>query len=174
MASPADDHCGPQLFEAEFARRAPGFRLRRSAGGDEGFLWTLFEAVQAAGLELPRPLVRLQFESQRQAYAAAHPDAVDWIVLRSGQPIGRMMLDFTLAGRIHGVDLAVLPDQRAGAAGLHLLRAWTAACDRLVLDATLHVRPGNPAARIYHRLGFVPTDAYTVPIPMRRSPKSCS
>jgi ribosomal protein S18 acetylase RimI-like enzyme len=172
VANPANAGAGPELFEASFARRAPGFQLRRVQADDAGFLWTLFNAVQGEMLDLPPALVRLQFESQTFTYASAWPGAIDWIVQRSGRPIGRMMLDFTAADRVHGVDLAVLPGERGGAAGLHLLRAWMAACDRLGREATLHVRPGNPAAGIYRRLGFVETDLYAVPVPMRRSPRS--
>lgn len=170
MATPASRPAGPELVEAGFARRAPAFALRRAGPDDADFLFALFAEVQPPP-QLPAPLLRLQFDSQSSAYAQT--GAVHWIVLNGDRPIGRFMLDFGPADRVHGVDLAVLPGERAGAAGLHLLRAWTAACDRLGLDATLSVAPANPARLIYRRLGFTETDLYTAPIPMRRSTRKC-
>jgi len=171
------------LFNAEFARRTRRFDLREARESDRQFLVRLLadvhaEAQQRLGGEvvvLPRPLLELQSEAQRQAYRAAYPHAIDYIVLRcaSGAPIGRMLIDWSTEqrGASVAVDVAVLSGERAGAAGWPLLCAWLATCDRLTLPAALRVMPHNPARRIYRKLGFQELDANAFPVPMRRAPR---
>ena len=81
-----------------------------------------------------------------------------------GVAIGRFMIDWR-ADEAHGVDLAVLPQYRATGVGLAYLRAWLDVADRRGTRSRLEVTVGNPAARIYARLGFVATgeEAYGVP-----------
>ena len=158
-------------FLAEFTRRAPAFTARPACAADEAFLYALFAATQAEALPLPEPLVAIQFQSQRAAYAAQFPAAMDLIVERDGRPTGRFMVDWSPSDHVQGVDVAVLPGERRGAPGLSLMRAWIAVCDRLGKPARLSVRPGNPAMSLYLRLGFLKVVSSSVPIVMERSVK---
>lgn len=159
-------------FTDEFVGRAPGFALRRATSDDAAFLRRLFLATQPVAL--PETLLDLQYTSQSSTYAALHPDAMHSVVERDGAPIGRVMIDWTGADHCHLIDLAILPDERAGAAGLHLLRAWVATVDRRGARATLMVRPDAPVTALYRRLGFVVVVADQFPIRMERRPSATS
>jgi ribosomal protein S18 acetylase RimI-like enzyme len=182
QAAALDARQADSLFHTAFeARAGERFALGRATAAHGAFLRsllaeTLAESVRQSGgnaaLLVTGPLLDLQLQAQAQAYRAAHPAAHHYIVSRRGPdtPIGRMLIDWTPPAATLGIDLAVLPDEREGAAGLHLLRAWISTCDRLGRAARLHVRPENPARRLYRRLGFVETDAAAFPIPMLREP----
>ncbi len=157
-----------EMFQTEFRRRTPAFALRLAEPDDASFLRRLFHAVEAPVMPLPPALLDLQYDSRQQAYAAQFPQAMEVVAERDGRPIGHMMIDWDGPDGACGVDLAVLPDERAGAAGLHLLRAWIAVADRLARPAVLSVRPGSPVIGLYRRLGFVAVDAQIVPIRMKR------
>ncbi|MGC1304801.1 MAG: GNAT family N-acetyltransferase [Caulobacteraceae bacterium] len=159
-----------EAFAADFHRRAPGFALSAATAADAPFLRRLFLATEAEANPLPAALLEMQHESRLFAYAAQFPAADDVIVQRDGAPIGRMMIDWTSPNGFHAIDLAVLPGQRSGAAGLHLLRAWVGTADRFSAPATLSVRPGAPVAALYRRLGFTALDDGETPIRMRRAP----
>lgn len=120
------------------------------------------------------PLIDLQFTAREQAYAAAYPNAQQYIVSRraSAAPIGRVLLEWSVSSASVLIDVAVRPSERTGAAGLQLLRAWLATCDQLRRTARLHVTPENPARRIYARLGFVELNAEAFPIAMERAPRA--
>ena len=90
---------------------------------------------------------------------SAYPEAMRRIVSAGPRPIGRIVVDWTQEGVSHGVDIAVDPDHRASGAGLHMLRAWLGAADRLGTPCRLTVRADNPARRIYARLGFATAQA---------------
>lgn len=177
-ARDADD-----VFWAEFRARAGArFALSRATAAHTPFLRallaeTLAESTRRSGgdpvLLTSGPLLEVQFQGQSRAYASAYPEASHYIVSRSSDaaPIGRMLIDWTPPGATQGVDLAILPEARAGAPGLLLLRAWLGTCDRLGRAARLHVTPDNPARRLYRRLGFIEVDATAFPIPMLREPR---
>lgn len=181
-ATALDARRADAMFHVEFeARAGRRFALGRASAAHGELLRqllaaTLAESVQQSGggaaLLVAGPLLELQLRAQAQAYQAAHPAAHHYIVSRRGPdtPIGRLLIDWTPPAATLGLDLAVLPGEREGAAGLHLLRAWLSTCDRLGRAARLHVTPENPARRLYRRLGFVETDAAAFPIPMLRQP----
>ncbi len=158
-------------FEAEFAQRAAGAALwvRPGRAGDEDFLYALFAATQGLHPALPDRFKRRQFESRNCAYALHFPQATTLLVGRAGRPIGAFVVDWTPSDCTWGVDLAVLPSERRGAAGWRLLCAWLAVSDQLGKPAGLSVTPDNPARRIYRRLGFVESEADTLPLRMHRA-----
>jgi GNAT superfamily N-acetyltransferase len=174
------------LFRGEFERLARGrFVVEHATAAHAAFLRgllaeTLSESVRRAGgdpaLLATGPMLDFQFEAQSRGYATAYPAAHHYVVStqREGAPIGRMLIDWDPGSDtpVTGIDLAVRPAARAGAAGLHLLRAWIGVCDRLGRAARLHVMPDNPARRIYQWLGFVDTDPTAFPLPMLRTARS--
>jgi ribosomal protein S18 acetylase RimI-like enzyme len=172
------------IFRRQFERRAgPRFAVRTAAREDQAFLAHLLRRVRAESIErlggdashfVSGPLDELQFNAQSLAYRSAYPLASDYIVLRreDERPIGRALIDWANATpAVILVDLAVLPEARAGAVGIHLLRALSSTCDRTGQKAELHVTPHNPARRLYRRIGFVETESLAFPIPMCREPR---
>lgn len=164
-------------FLARFASSGSAFTLRPARPEDAGFLADLGaeaqkEAFARAGIDpaiLSPEILAMQARAQAGAYRAAHPDAVDFILCRDLRPIGRVMLVFREETSL-GVDIAVLPGERRGAAGLLMLRAWVETCSARGLTAQLSVHPENPARTLYRRLGFRETDLTIAPVPMTRRP----
>jgi ribosomal protein S18 acetylase RimI-like enzyme len=174
------------LFRQEFEQRARArFALSQASVAHTPFLRsllseTLAESLERAGADPALlsigPLFELQLQAQSSGYAQAYPAAQHYIVSRreDGDPIGRMLIDWaptSTSAPVTLVDIAVRPSARAGAAGLHLLRACVASCDLLARAVKLHVVPDNPARRLYQHLGFLVTDATAFPLPMRREPR---
>jgi len=161
---------GPTLDDRRTAAAVGSVSTRAAGAADERFLAELFGAVrrpalQAAGLDgsALEQLVELQRRGQQLSYAAAHPDADEQVILVDGQPVGRLVTAVT-GDVLEVLDLAVVPERQGGGVG----RAVLAACQARVAAAgsgrvRLAVAVGNPAARLYARLGFVvcatsPTD----------------
>jgi len=110
-----------------------------------------------------------QFDLQRRHFRAAFLDA-DWsVVIRKGEPIGRLYVAREMAARVL-VDISLLPEwsgQGIGGALLdHVLREAGAA-GRAV---TLHVRPHNPARLLYARKGFVESGLEGTDMTMKWNP----
>ena len=137
-------------FDAAFHRRAPHLVASAQAPDDYAFLVELFCQCSPLATILPPVMLQHQAETQIASHHAAHPNAM-FRVIRSGRVAdGRRPI-----GVSHGVDIAVLPSERKGLAGLHMLRAWLDVCDQMRLSAKLEVLANNPARLIYQRLGFI-------------------
>jgi ribosomal protein S18 acetylase RimI-like enzyme len=98
------------------------------------------------------------------SYAREYPEAKEWILLNAeGNAAGHLLLD-RRAQSWRIVDLAVAQAHRGQGMGMRALHQ----CQRQAADAgcdlALQVAPGNPARRLYERLGFyaVREDAVTV------------
>lgn len=136
--------------------------LRPAGPADEQFLGQLFGTtrrdVAALGWapEVLEAFLASQYEAQSQHYRGAFPGAFDQIVVESGEPIGRLLIDRS-GGVTRIVDIALLPTHRGMGIGEHLLRA---VCQRAAQEDSpvrLSVAVGNPAEKLYGRLGFVDT-----------------
>lgn len=143
-----------ELFDEAFLRRAPGLAIRGETAADGGFLAKLFAVCSPLASVLPPALLEVQSSSQQASYRQSHPTAMRRIVLHNGVPVGRIVVDWNVAGVSHGVDIAVLPQTRATLAGPHMLRAWLEVADRLGRPCSLDVLADNRARLFYRRLGF--------------------
>jgi ribosomal protein S18 acetylase RimI-like enzyme len=161
-----------ELLAAEFRRRAPAFELRPTTPDDEPFLRRLFFLTQAEIVPQPALLLQMQYDSRRFAYDIQYPGAMDLVVWRGSAPIGRLLSDWIDREIVDLIDLAVAPDDRGGAAALHLMRAATTVADRLGRTLDLSVRPGAAVANLYLRLGFAPLSKDETPVRMRRPPRT--
>jgi ribosomal protein S18 acetylase RimI-like enzyme len=168
---------------AQIGRLTRRFVLRPEEAGDRAFLFDLYLRCQAEnharyGLDivatLGMPMLEMQFDNQYRGFRAAYPAASFLICVTAGggEPVGRMIADWPGDGTAHGIDLAVLPDRRNGAAGLMMLRTWMAVADHDGLACSLHVLPDNPARLIYRRLGFVETGQSEMPLRMVRQSRN--
>lgn len=116
-----------------------------------------------------RAFLDWQFECQWKHYREHYPTC-DWrIVLRGGEPVGRLLID-RWADQIRIVDIALLSDVRGAGIGTMLMQEVLDEGRAAGKPVTIHVEVFNPAQRLYKRLGFDPVDtsgAYTL---MRWSP----
>jgi ribosomal protein S18 acetylase RimI-like enzyme len=97
--------------------------------------------------------VRMQFEAQDTDYRARNPHGTFDVIEVGGRPAGRLYVD-RRPGEIRIVDIALLPEFRAGGVGEHLigLLQQEAAASECILS--IHVEVHNRAAGLYDRLGF--------------------
>jgi GNAT superfamily N-acetyltransferase len=126
-------------------------------------LFSVFRSVreqELASLALPEEqkvqLLRQQFVAQRGQYYRHYPDADFDVVLLRDVPIGNMYAargpdDFAL------VDISLLPERRNGGVGAHLVSELIKQAHAAGKPVHAHVRRGNPAWRLWQRLGFEQT-----------------
>jgi ribosomal protein S18 acetylase RimI-like enzyme len=141
---------------------AQGLSLRPATPADSAFQRDVYVAARwqemaVAGWPEDVMLAFLhdQYRLQTLHYDRYYPDAARLIVECRGMPAGRLiLLDRQTDLRI--VDIALLPDFRGQGTGGMLLR-WVQDLIRGRNESgkvSLHVEPGNPARRLYQRLGF--------------------
>ncbi len=138
-------------------------QLSRASEADAAFqleLYTDVHAAEFAALGLAptplRQLLEMQFRAQRQGYRTQFPEAIDEIIVVNGRPAGRLLVSET-AGEIRLVDLALLAARRGQGVGTAVLGSLSDRARRAGLPLRLSVRRGNPAERLYQRMGFVRT-----------------
>ncbi|SOY42644.1 hypothetical protein CBM2592_A130069 [Cupriavidus taiwanensis] len=142
----------------------PGIALRPVADSDETFLACLYASTRETELrrtgwsEAQRAaFLAMQFNAQQRAYRAC-PDAEFLLMLRHGEPIGRLYLQHN-AGSLHVIDLSLLPGHqnrghRQRRAGSGAGAGRECGQDRRPARGTAQPRAGAvPAARIPDRAG---------------------
>jgi ribosomal protein S18 acetylase RimI-like enzyme len=137
------------------------FELRVATEADNAFLDLLYVDVhraEFAPLNLPvaalAQLLQMQALAQRTGYAAQFPGAESLIVCVGPYPVGRLMV-WQSEAELRLVDIALLHSFCRSGIGTAVMKTL---CDRAVLSGLplrLSVRPSNPAAALYRRLGFV-------------------
>ena len=95
-----------------------------------------------------------QFNAQRIHYRKYYPDAKFNIIERDGQPLGRLYVA-ELKQEIRLMDITLIPAARNAGIGGRISLDILARAERLGRIVSLHVEDGNPANRLYKRLGFV-------------------
>ncbi len=156
--------------------------LRPVEEADYEWLRRLYHQVRAAEFAILPPeqremLLDSQFMIQERAYAMQYPGIAVLVIEWGGEPVGRLLLHRDgAAWRV--VDLAVADAARGrgiGAAVLVQVQAMAAAAGPGAC-VLLSVRPGNPARRLYDRLGFREApggvEGVTVPMFWRSGPAS--
>ncbi len=113
--------------------------------------------------------LRMQFEAQRRFYETAYPDAAHDIVRCGNQDVGCLLVAPTSEGK-HLVDIALLSTHRNRGIGTRLLRELIESCGAAGQILSLQVLRGNPALRLYLRMGFKETSADSMYIQMARTP----
>lgn len=134
--------------------------LRAATPDDEPFLVRLYQSsrgddLRGLGWEEPRieEFLAMQYEAQRALDQNEHGQATNEIILKSGEPAGRLLIDVNQS-EIRCVDLALLPEYRnrgLGAMVMRRLQDQAAASHR---PLRLQVIRFNPAVRLFQRLGF--------------------
>ena len=140
-------------------------QLREACGGDLPFLFNLYCDVRSAEVNAwgwpaaqRDAFVRMQFEAQRRSYAAAYPESTNQIVCFCGVAIGRRLVAVVPEG-MRLVDIALVAAHRNRGIGAELIRQLMDDCSKKYCALHLNVLRGNPAHRLYQRLGFRETCA---------------
>jgi ribosomal protein S18 acetylase RimI-like enzyme len=139
---------------------AQSLALRNATPSDRAFLLALYTSTRADEfaqlgwpVEMERAFMQLQFEAQRGDYERRHPGARCRILELQRCPVGRLWTARD-AGSVVVLDISVIAELRGQGLGTECLRRVQrqAVADRLAVD--LQVVVGNPAQRLYERLGF--------------------
>jgi len=137
------------------------YELRPALWEDNPFLETLYADVHGpefASLALPEDalaqLVALKFKAERMAFATQFPDADHNIIWAGEHRVGRTLLNETPT-EIQLIDLALLTPLRGAGVGTSIIQQLQGYAAEQGLPVRLSVHPQNPAARLFHHLGFV-------------------
>ena len=137
-------------------------RLRAATPEDRDFLLAVYAGVrepELAQVEWPpgakEAFVAQQFDAQDRYYREYYAGASFDVIEVDGRPAGRLYVDRWPA-EIRIVDIALAPEFRGRGVGSVLLRGLIEEARASDRSLTIHVEHGNPARRLYERLGFVP------------------
>lgn len=130
---------------------------------DDSFLFELYaanrqEEVASWGwpLDQQKSFLHMQWLAQRTSYKAQVPSAKQTIVTIDQNPIGQFTVDYTPT-HLHLIDISILPLFRNQGIGTSIIRNLQQEFILLAKPINLNVMKGNPASRLYERLGFVYT-----------------
>lgn len=149
------------MSQSEKLSEARGVRRREAAAGDDDFLFALYASTrrdEMAAWDMPQAqqemFLRLQYRAQQQRYFAEREHSRHDIILRDGEPVGRLIV-VRSADEIRLADIALLPEQRGSGIGSALIRELQMEAAQSRLPLRLHVARDNAGAvRLYERLGF--------------------
>lgn len=139
-------------------------RHRPAAAADLGFLRQVYAGTRAAELRLTGwtaaqcdAFVAQQFDAQWRHYNAHWPQA-EHLIVQAAQgeawcDVGRLWIDRSGPGW-HVLDIALLPECCGQGLGGACLRALQGDAAQAGQALSLQVEDGNPARRLYERLGF--------------------
>lgn len=138
-----------------------GFSLRGVTRADDSFLsgltvtnrWTEVAPLIDWTLDQKAAFLESQHGIQHLQYLRNYPDGLFMIVEHQGRPIGRLYLHRS-EQRTRVVDITLIPEARGRAIGTFLLLSVQEDSARRGLPVQLQVATGNPAGRLYGRLGF--------------------
>ena len=141
-------------------------RLRTATPDDEPWQLAIYASTRADELALTgwppeqcAAFVAQQHRAQQQHYRQHYPRSVCQLILVSGadgddEVAGRLWVD-ARPGRLHVLDIALLPAWRGQGLGGECLRALASQADAAGLALGIQVEIHNPARRLYEQLGFV-------------------
>jgi ribosomal protein S18 acetylase RimI-like enzyme len=134
--------------------------LRAAAPGDEGFLRGLFAGDRSGEFaalgwdeERLRILLEQQYVAQLRQYRETYPEHERLVVELAGRPVGR--IDVHRSPReIRVLEISVVPELRSRGLGTRLIAELQEEATGTERPVRLQVARGNPALRLYQRLGF--------------------
>src|SRR5438270_7702061 len=136
--------------------------LRPVQESDDVFLLTVYGSTREQELaqvpwtaEQKQQFVGMQWEAQKNHYAAQHPQASHEIICLEGSAAGRLYLDRS-GDKFHILDITLLPERRNRGAGSFLLYQIMAEAKEAGKPVSIYVETFNPSLRLFQRLGFTP------------------
>jgi len=162
--------------------RATSFRnvqLRASDESDNELLYRIFveshgdlaAAVADWDDARKKSFLRSQFQIQQEQYRGHYPQARFDVVVADGQVIGNFYVA-PGADELLLVDVNLLPEFRNRGIGGALLQDLLDESENSNKPVSLHVMQGNPAIRLYERIGFEVVAQEGVYSRMQRRPVS--
>jgi GNAT superfamily N-acetyltransferase len=144
----------------------PVVRLRPVSPADQSFLLCVYASTRAAELALTGwdeptsdAFVQMQFNAQSTHYSqhwpASEHSVIEVLLQGAAQPAGRLWID-RRADAVHVLDIALLPEWCNHGIGGACLERLMDEASRAGKALTIQVEQGNPARRLYDRLGFQP------------------
>jgi ribosomal protein S18 acetylase RimI-like enzyme len=145
---------------ADFISRTGCYR-RLANDTDGTFLLNLYAQqctaeLMVAGLDAGQcqMLVEMQFRARQMSYASNYKTAVQEIVCaEDGTPAGMILVE-RMADGMRLIDIAVMDGKRRQGLGTAAIRDLQQECRTRNWTLKLQVLKGNPAERLYRRLGF--------------------
>lgn len=137
---------------------------RPVSDADQDFLLGVYASTRAMELALTDwseaacdAFVRMQFHAQASYYRQQYPNSENSVVEVARQdqvhPVGRLWVD-RRSDATHVLDIALLPEWCGRGIGAECLRQLMCECVQSGHALTVQVEQGNPARRLYQRLGF--------------------
>lgn len=138
-----------------------GIRLRMTRQSDNTIERSIHDAnrpelrLLQGGEDFVHSILDMQLRVRDAEYARRFENAYYYMIEKSGDTIGRLVLDFETGG-VRIVDLAVLPAFHRQGIGSTVIRAMQRVAATLPAPVILSVRRDNPGAiRLYAAMGFV-------------------
>jgi ribosomal protein S18 acetylase RimI-like enzyme len=136
--------------------------LRPVQDSDDEFLLKVYGSTREQEMaqvpwtaEQKQQFARMQYEAQKNHYAAQHPHASHEIICLEGDAAGRLYLDRS-GEKFHILDITLLPEHRNQGAGSFLLGQIMAEAKEAGKPVSIFVETFNPSLRLFQRLGFTP------------------
>ncbi len=155
-----------------------GLAFRPIADADLPFLYRVYASTRADELapvpwseEQRAAFLKMQFQAQHSDYQRNYSNAEWLVVMRAGEPVGRLYLD--RSSHEHCViDIAFLPEHRRHGLGAAVMRDLIDEAGAAGKPLSIYVEKFNPAMRLYRRLGFRTVEDTGVYELMRWTPES--
>jgi len=134
--------------------------LRDTDEADTAFLLEVYGSTRADELALidwsdeqKETFLKFQFEAQHRFYHEQYPDATYSIILRDGEPVGRLYV-LRAEDLINILDITVLPQFRNTGIGTTLIVELLNEGAQSSKPVHIWVEYFNPSLRLFDRLGF--------------------
>ncbi|EJN6828872.1 N-acetyltransferase family protein [Vibrio cidicii] len=103
-----------------------------------------------------KAFLRQQFALQTKHYDKVYREAELQIIMKDGQPIGRIYTDYNVKdNQFHLIDITLLREYRRLGIGRYLIEGLKARAASANASLSLYVHSFNPALKFYQGLGFV-------------------
>lgn len=136
-----------------------GLSLRPAQPADSGFLEALYSSTRDDLRQIDaesgfiEELIKMQHALQMQGNAANYPNALQLVVEKLGEPIGRVIVDFGKEVKL--LNIAFIAEERGKGYGSSVLRGLQQAAANAQAPLVLDVMRSNlEAKQLYLRLGF--------------------
>ena len=150
--------------------------LRPARDDDQDFLFRVYAGTREEEMALApwtdeekAEFLNMQFTIQDTQYRQNYVGARFDIVLLDGEPVGRLYVD-RCESNFHIMEIAILPEFRGRGIGAELLTSVLAEATEAKKPVRIYVIQGNPAKKLYSRLGFQKIDEQGIHDLMERKP----
>lgn len=154
----------------------PTISFRPIVDDDRPFLRELYASTrreEMAQTDWPQDQIEMflseQFHAQHMHYMQHFAKADFDLILRDGEPIGRLYLD-EWEEEFRIIDIALLPEFRGRGIGGRILKDILEKAFAAGKAVGIHVEQNNPAMTLYQRLGFEMVEEQAVYHLMRANP----